>query len=411
MSRLHILAVALLAFVALASGCRETLNVGTVALPTWDNVQSFTVSVTVPGNAQGGGSGNFVVNITGGTGPFEVTYTFSDCVTPRTTTRNITGRSDTLSVTFDDVTSDTNCSLTVNVEDAANRTGSRTRTFVLRPGGGGGGNTAPQLSTTVDNAAGTITVGVIDADGDDVTVVATPPAGLTVDNASQTATGGSGDLVFTFSATDPIAGGSGDVTFAADDGNGGTANATATITIGGATLAADTLYAIPLQSSVAAGDPVTIVVATGVPASPFQYVNGTRVLAPDTSGFTYVDNSFNVGVPGGQAGDVDGIWSDMNPSGFLLAPDSFIQETPVGNQTALDFNVTPLGGNDLTTSEGALFNFQATFSTPGTYQLGFQQFETVDRTYYTDVNTAPARYWGDITNVHAGVNSTVTVTP
>nr|MDQ3024150.1 hypothetical protein [bacterium] len=256
MSRLHILAVALLAFIALASGCRETLNVGTVALPTWDNVQAFTVSVTVPGNARGGQTGNFVVNITGGTAPFEVSYAFSTGVTPLTTTRNITGRSDTLTVTFDDVTTDTLVSLTVTVEDADNRTGTRTRTFTLRPDTTVA-NTAPTLTTTVDNAAGTITVAVTDAEGDDVTVVATPPAGFSVDNASQTATGGTGNLVFTFTATDPLAGGTGDVTFAADDGNGGTATATATITIAGITLVADTLYAIPLQSSVAAGSPVT----------------------------------------------------------------------------------------------------------------------------------------------------------
>jgi hypothetical protein len=412
MGRLHILAAALLALLALSSGCRETLNVGTVAVPTWDTVSTMTVSVSVPGNARGGQTGNFVTNITGGTGPFEVTYTFDTGVTPLTTTHNITGRSDTLSATFNSVTADTNVSLTVTVKDANNRTGTRTRTFTLRPAVA---NTAPMITATADDASATIAVAVMDSENDDVTVIATPPAGMSVTNGTQTAVGGNTTLTFNFTADDPTAGASGAVSFSADDGNGGTANATATLNIaatGNITLAADTLYAVPSPTTVAVNTPVTITVYTGVPASAFQFMNGIRVIAPDTSGFTYVDSSFNVGVPGGAAGDTDGFWTCMNPAGgYLLPPDNFIQETNVSGQTAIDFNVTPIGGSDVTTCEGALFNFQATFDTAGTYQLGFMQFDIVDRTYYTDQNTAPSRFWGDITNLHTGIDSAVTVTP
>jgi len=409
MARLHILAGVLLAFIALAAGCRETLNVGTVAVPTWDNAGSaFTVSVTVPGNARGGQQGNFVVNITGGTAPFEVTYAFNAGVTPRTTTRNIAGRSDTLTTTFDDVSSDTPVSLTVTVKDANNRTGTRTRTFTLRPGAAPNAN--PTLVATADDATCTIAVSVTDADGNDVVVTPTVPAGFAA-VAAQTATGGSGNLTFTFAATDPASGASGTVTFAADDGAGGTGAASASLNCAAVTLAADTLYAVPSTNTVAVGTPVTITVYTGDPANAFQYLAGVRVIAADTSGFQYVDNTFNVGVPGGAAGDVDGAWTTMAPTGFLLPPDNFIQETNTTGQTAIDFNVTPLGGSDQAVFEGALFNFQATFTTAGTYQLGFMQHDIVDNTYYQDHNLGPNFFWSDITNVHPGFTTSITVTP
>jgi len=416
MARLHVLAGVLLAFIALATGCRETLNVGTVALPTWDNAGSaFTVSVTVPGNARGGQQGNFVVNITGGTAPFEVTYAFNGGVTPLTTTRNITGRSDTLSVTFDDVSSDTPVSLTVTVKDANNQTGTRTRTFTLRPGAAA--NTNPTLTATPDDATGTVAVAVSDAEGDDVVVTPVVPAGFNP-VAAQTASGGTGTLTFTFTPSDPIAGATGDITFNADDGAGGTASATATLNIAGQTLAADTLYAIPSATTVAAGTPVTITVYTGVPANPFLYMNGVRVIVANTAGFAYADNTFNVGVPGGAAGDIDGIWTNLPhaPNGFLLPPDNFIQETDTNGQTAIDFNVTPIyppntadATYDMTTASGALFNFQATFANPGTYQIGFMQHDLVDNTYYQDDTLLTNFFWGDITNVHPGFTTTITV--
>src|SRR4051812_26795849 len=41
--------------------------------------------------------------------------------------------------------------------------------------------------------------------------------------------------------------------------------------------AADTLYAIPLQQRVKAGEPVRIVVVTGVPSGPISYMSGVAV--------------------------------------------------------------------------------------------------------------------------------------
>jgi len=110
---------------------------------------------------------------------------------------------------------------------------------------------------------------------------------------------------------------------------------------------------------------------------------------------------------------VDGFWSNMSGisnGDFLLAPDSFYSPVDAGGGlTGLDFNVTPLGGSDVATGSGALFNFGATFTTPGTYTLGFQQTNVVNRTYYQDANQAPDYFWGDITNSHAGIPNSITV--
>jgi hypothetical protein len=140
-----------------------------------------------------------------------------------------------------------------------------------------------------------------------------------------------------------------------------------------------------------------------------------RVTVDATSGFDYVNNSFNIGDLNGAADDVDGIWAAMaglTDGSFLLAPDSFydIQDAGAG-LSALDFNITPLGGSDIVNASGALFNFQATFTTPGTYVLGFQELNIVDRTYYNDGAQAVNYLWGDVSNVHAGVKNSFTVVP
>lgn len=409
MVRMLKLAAGLLALTALlATGCRETLNVGTVALPTWDTVASFTVQVTVPGNARGGETGNFTVNITGGTAPFEITYTFDDCVTPRTHSSNITGRADQLTVTFDEVTTDTTCLLTVSVTDAANRTGTRERTFTLRPGTPAGADTAPTITDiTFDDVACTATVSATDAEGDDITINVTTTAGLNVDAASQAVTGGT--AVFTFSADDAFAGATGTATFTATANGLSSASEDLAVDCPAIVLADDTLYAIPQQVSAATGEEMTIVVVTGTPAFPFHFMNAVRVTFPAASGVEYVDDSFNVGAIGGARDAVDGIWTAVNPGGFLLGSDSFIVERSVDTFTVLDFNVTPLGGDDVTTASGALFNFGVTFANAGTWEIGFQEADFTLRTYYTDSTETPQRPWGDIGNDHTGVANTVTV--
>jgi hypothetical protein len=257
-----------------------------------------------------------------------------------------------------------------------------------------------------------VTVNVTDADGDDVTVTPSAPGGMTSLDGTQTIAGGNGSFTFNFIPNDVLAGATGTINFTADDGNGGTASIGANLLCAGVTLAVDTLYAIPTRPSVSVGSPVTILVAMGLPANPFEYLAGVRVAVDQASGFDYVDNSYNIGAVGGLIDDADGIWAGMSPSGgFLPPPDNFILRDDTGDgRWGIDFNVTPLGGHDITAA-GALFNFQATFDTPGTYVLTFQQTDIVDRTYYFDDTQGTNYYWADITNDHPGVRNSITVVP
>jgi hypothetical protein len=191
--------------------------------------------------------------------------------------------------------------------------------------------------------------------------------------------------------------------------------------LAGSNIKFDTLYAYPVERHVQPSEPVTIVVASGRPANPFQYMTGVRVTVPQEAGFHYVKNSFNVGAPGGAADDPDGFWAAMefDPGSateqtrgmnFLLAPDKFYTVVDAGaGLSGLDFNVTPLGGNDTQAAWGPLFNFQATFDYAGRWQLTFQQTNVVNRVYYQDHNQSPDYYWGDVSNNHVGIANSVTV--
>jgi len=177
----------------------------------------------------------------------------------------------------------------------------------------------------------------------------------------------------------------------------------------GLELEPDALYARPLSSTTSVGQPVRIVVETGVPAGPLAFMNGCAV-SFSGPGADYVPGSFNVGAPGGEAWAVDGIWAAAAPQGFIQVDDLLLQwaVTAEGGLTRMDFNVTPIYGDAITGAEGALFSFEATFNEPGIYRLGFVEFSDVKRTYYSDWD-AKEYYWSDISNNHTGVANTITV--
>jgi hypothetical protein len=410
--------------IILAASC-ETLNVGTQPDPNRFQITGVTFNPAGPFTA--GDTVTATINFTGVSGPFSFTATFSDCVTPATQTVTAPNgaTSATLTFTLDsflvaDDADGKDCTVTVNGSDALGSLGGPVSgTFHV--------DGIPDQFTVITAAATAdceITVTVADADNEDVTVTATTvdPA-VTSNTGATVVAGGNGTATFNFSAADLLAGGTGSVTFTATtaaDTTGQTASAT--VTCPAIALAADTLYAIPLQTNVNAGDRVRVVVATGDPANPFQYLTGARVTIEQGADALYVGGtgaaggtgdvpgSFNVGAVGGQAADVDGFWTNMNPTGFLLAPDNFIQRSDAGGGLhGIDFNVTPLGGSDVTTGEGELFNFELEMTNAGTWTLGFQDVNVVSRTYYQDGNQAPDYFWGDITNNHAGVPNSITV--
>jgi hypothetical protein len=143
--------------------------------------------------------------------------------------------------------------------------------------------------------------------------------------------------------------------------------------------------------------PVRVVVSSGQFTHSFKYLNGVAVTVE--AGAEYAAHTFNVGAPGGAFNGIDGVWTYVDPSSFLLPDDSLFTEMPVDAEPGLvyiAFNVIPIGGNN-TMQGGDLFNFEMQFSAPGTYHLGFLEFQDVKRTYYSD-DMLNEYYWNNIAN-------------
>jgi hypothetical protein len=165
-----------------------------------------------------------------------------------------------------------------------------------------------------------------------------------------------------------------------------------------ATLAPDTLYAIPLVSQARVGEPVPVIVATGVPAGGLVYMSGVGLSMPRDG--SYVRNSFNLGLPnapGVSPVTPDGFWAAVRPSnGFILAPDSFIVSYSLDAERSFwGFNVTPIHTSAVHFASGALFYAEFAFATPGVKRFGFTEVFGVKRTYYEDNDRQS--FWGDST--------------
>jgi hypothetical protein len=275
-------------------------------------------------------------------------------------------------------------------------------------------NSTPRI-TAVALAGQVIQVTVADADrGDDLTVsVSSIAPGLTVTPSSLRTTDG-GTVIFRPELVDqhtPVYGAIGFVV--QDDAqlpNSTSEESRVYVQLGRAHLPTDVLVATPLKTIVKVGEPVTVLVLTSILPMPFLSAN--VALTTDATG-EYVPGSFNIGAPGGEAFDVDGTWADMNdgtgPSGGFLMPPLQVFEGRSGGPglVAWDFNVTPVGGSELTGSDGALFNCQFTFSTPGTKTFGFEAVNSIKRTYYADESTE--YFWGNIANDGSIVPNSVEV--
>jgi hypothetical protein len=410
------------ALLVVAASC-DTKNIGVDPFPV-----RLLVQITANPNVDVFGNDfvDFTANIIGGTAPYTTQWNFggdADPNTPTGTPVNV----QVLNTTDGNIT----LTATVTVTDTFGITATATYDLVVGPVQ----NIAPEIGA-VTYANGVLTVPVTDADGNDVTVMVTVPAGLAVATDTVVVAGGAGDAVFNWTATDMFAGGSGTTDITADDGEGGTDTASEDIDVDPIVLDADTIYAIPMMVAggvatsgsnnnvIDGGDTFPVVIATGVPANAFQYLNGVGLTVEGATtggawdlgaGGVYVAATFNVGALGGNADAVDGFWADMGPGSFLMPPDNFIQPTDIGGgRIRISFNLTPIGGSDVTTASGALINFEMAFGAAGTYTLGFQDVSGVNRTYYSD--GANTEYlWGTLhadetgtLNV-AGVNNEITV--
>ena len=255
-------------------------------------------------------------------------------------------------------------------------------------------NSAPEIVGAVyDEPNRVLTVSVADAEGDDVEVTVSEIDGLSVDQESQTVTGGNGTAEFVWYPDEVLIGGSGTTTVTVTSAASvpeleATRDVEITVAPMEISVGEGQLGIIPLETSIRVGDVLTVIVATGpFPAeAPFAYLNGLAVTVND--GGDYVPGTFNVGQVGGAAKDVDGIWAEMDPapSTFFIPEDFMMAATDVTADSSLDFmwfNITPIHGGEVTSS-GVLLNFGMEFDAEGTYALGYLEFQDVKRTYYSD---------------------------
>jgi hypothetical protein len=230
-----------------------------------------------------------------------------------------------------------------------------------------------------------------------LTVSASAPPGMRVEPASVTLIG-AGEAVFFYSAEDLLAGGAGGAEITVDDGWGGVTTDSLTTSCAPLTIPPGALAAVPLKSTVAVGA-----------EAPFRSMNAVRLLI--NYGAQFVDESLNVGAPGGAEYDSDGIWAQMTP-----IPDAFslpivrfaVAPTYGADFLYCDFRVLPNDGSDLT-SGGLLFNFAVTCTEPGEYTLLFQEIQIHLFTLYRDGERNVYR-WSDLSNDYPGVPNSFTVT-
>ena len=393
MSGMRLIALALAAGCVCLAGC-DTKN---MRHGMWEPGGPI-VSVTVPTGMFGGRTAEWTVSWYGGTAPYVISMNMgggttenvaagTTAVSPFTQEFTMVNPSTADSVTY---------SYTVVITDSQGLSGTATATYTVGPTP----NELPVIESAVyTKATKTLLVTVSDPDdAEDLIVDVTVPPGFNVDATSKYASA-TGPLTasFLWVPADVVNGAAGTTTVTVTDDAGDTDSADVALEIDPFPLVDDTLYAYPSPLLVSTQDTVTVVVLTGVPANPLQFVNGIGLTIESDA--DKVANTFNVGDVGGGAGDCDGFWSAMAPAGgFLLPPDNFIIATDIGGgRERWDFNVTPIGGSEQTTAKGALFNYQFTFSTPGLKTFGFEEVSGVNRTYYSDAS-ATEYFWGDSTN-------------
>jgi hypothetical protein len=275
-------------------------------------------------------------------------------------------------------------------------------------------NHTPSIASAVFTAAtDQLAITATDPDpGQLLTITLTPPPGAVAEALVKT---GPSPLVMTVSLT------SGDLF-----GGGVTGQAGISVTDGietvvfpggvGVTIepvpqiVPDSLYAIPLATSAAVGEPVTVVVATTALPNPFQYLDSVGLTIEADAHL--VGGTFNVGTPGGAAEAADGAWSQVHPGSFMPTNAAdFVQPVDIGGgRKRYDLTVIPVDGSDAAMLSGALFNVQFSFSTPGTKTFGFEltDVSSVKRTFYSD-GTGTEYSWGSLANATSGIPDAVQV--
>jgi hypothetical protein len=403
---LGLVALVLLPYVV--TSC-DTLNVG---LPPQMRGRGPIPTVTVPAGMNGTEAADWTVAWIGGEAPYTIAMAMgggaadvpagTPAVSPFAQTFTMVNPSKRNSATY---------TYAVTVTEADGMFDVATATYTVGP--------TLNIAPTIDDLDFTACVLTVTVSDDDETgalsVGVAVPAGMAVDASPKDAAQvSSATATFTLSATNLIAGASGDVSVTVTDSLGATDTDTIEVTIDPLVLAmpAGALGAFALSSSgTVGGGPVTIVIVTGDldAAEPFNFCDGVGFTI--NAGADYAAGTFNIGAVGGDADASDGIWGDMSPLpiGYIMPQDWMMAFTALAGDPTMgriDFNATAIGGSGVTAG-GAILNFGLEFSAAGTYDLGFQYFEDVRRTFYSGPDSTTYE-WDNLDNDND--YNTITVT-
>jgi hypothetical protein len=233
-------------------------------------------------------------------------------------------------------------------------------------------------STTANTA--TVDFTITDAEADDVTITLalTAPAGVSISDAEIAAT--SADYgPFTVTVTNNnFEQASVTVDITLDDGALQTSGSVGGDILGMTPATSNAILAVPSATNVAAGDTFTVTVYVFDLTYAAAYFNSIFLTYGD--GLSPVGGSWNLGAVGGGTWDKDGAYWEAFPDAILPVGDALFLTVEEG---AVVSNCSAQGAGPTGSAVGAggaLFNFQMTADTAGSWDLAFQTADT----YYTE---------------------------
>ncbi len=364
-----------------------------------------TVSLVAPHSLFAGQAATWICSWDEGTGPFTVQWDFGG----GTFKPGIMSADNSPTSIFIEMNiaegGATAYTATVTVTDSNGLVGSDTVTYEINS------PMEPLLNASVSSS--TDNTLEIEASGGTApfTVRVSEPQGLVAEATEVTTDDGT--ATFSFNPVDPILGGGGLCFITVEDSLGFTHMTDTHIGIDAIQLNDDTLYAIPMRNEVKVDKPVTILVATGQTIHSFQFMLSVGLTVDGDANW---DWSLDSGALGGDPNIADGIWIPITGEYNLFigqgqwepnfpSPDP---DNSLGDRIRFDFNLSPLGGNDVPSVKGSMFSTGFSFPQPGLKRIGFQEFNGVNRTYYASLADSEDRFWSvlmadEMGNLHPSV--------
>lgn len=348
----------------------------------------FAVNIEAPPALRAGEPADWTVRITGGQGPYQVSFDLGGGLAgaSQVLTSTVNADATRTEAVFNLTPRAGDWNASVQVADANGITASDSHAYSV--------GLASAVRATAVFTAGKIMVATdIPADGE-LTITASTVDDLRLGAPSYSLVGGTPGATLTVTPLYPLDGARGSVTLRLEDALGRSGETTVEVDIPGSA-AADTLYADFVETRAAVGQAVTLVAITGALPRKFYKASFALVIPADAE---IVAGSFNAGAPGGSATTADGIWAGVGSVIEVEGPDgiSSFDELDWWEQgdgaRQLYFGLLPSVGAELSAASGELFSLQLKFSTPGVKRCHFIRKSGFEN--YLTFYSGYGREWG-----------------